>query len=264
MTWVKICGTTNVEDALAAVEAGADALGFVFYRRSRRVVDVATARAIVEKVPDKVARIGVFVNEPVEKVVDAVHKVGLTAVQLHGDEDVEYSRNLYRKLANGGPRPMIFRSLAARVFDVPDDECVGWDPVKDGILELDENYHGQRVRKLHVADDGDLFLETHGFRPGVIGGILLDSSTPTQRGGTGRTFDWERVRPWVGVMNSISKLVVAGGLTPKNVADAMAMLHPWGVDVASGVEVSAGKKDWEKVHAFVKAVRQADAERNSA
>jgi phosphoribosylanthranilate isomerase len=258
MTWVKICGTTNLEDALAAVDAGANAVGFVFYRRSRRAVDLATVRAIVEKLPDAMGRIGVFVNESVEKVVDIVHQAGLTAVQLHGEEDVEYSRALYRKLGNGGPRPMIFRSLAARVFDVPDDECVGWDPVQAGILELDENYHGQRVRKLHVAEDGDLFLETHGFRPGVIGGILLDSSTPTQRGGTGRTFDWERVRPWVGVMNSISKLVVAGGLTSRNVGDAMAMLHPWGVDVVSGVESRPGKKDWEKLRAFVQAVRRAE------
>lgn len=258
MTWVKICGTTNVEDALAALDAGANAVGFVFYKKSRRAVDPACARAIVSKLPDDIAKIGVFVNETVDNVVSTVHDVGLTAVQLHGDEDVNYSRQLYRALANGGPRPLIFRSLAARVFDVPDDQSVGWDPVQAGILELDENYHGQRVRKLHVADDGDLFLETHGFRPGVIGGILLDSSTPTQRGGTGRTFDWERVRPWVGVMNSISKLVVAGGLTPHNVADAMAMLHPWGVDVASGVESSIGKKDPAKVRAFVQAVRRAE------
>ena len=258
MTWVKICGTTNLEDAVAAAEAGADALGFVFYKKSRRAVDAATARAIVDKVPDTLARIGVFVNERVENVVEIVHHVGLTAVQLHGEEDVDYSRRLYRALANGAPRPMIFRSLAARVFDVPDDQSVGWDPVQAGILELDENYHGQRVRKLHVAEDGDLFLETHGFRPGVIGGILLDSSTPAQRGGTGRTFDWERVRPWVGVMNSISKLVVAGGLTPNNVSKAMAMLHPWGVDVVSGVEAAPGKKDREKVRAFVHAVRRAE------
>src|SRR5215469_4386853 len=246
MTWVKICGTTNLEDALAAAEAGANAVGFVFYKKSKRAVDAATARSIVQKLPEEMARVGVFVNEPVEKVVETVRQVGLTAVQLHGEEDVEYSRRLHRAFGNGAPRPMIFRSLAARVFDVPDDQCVGWDPVQAGILELDENYHGQRVRKLHVAEDGDLFLETHGFRPGVIGGILLDSAA---RGGTGKTFDWERVRPWVGVMNSISKLVVAGGLAPQNVAQAMAMLHPWGVDVVSGVEAAPGKKDHEKVRA---------------
>ena len=255
MTWVKICGTTNLEDALVAAEAGANAVGFVFYKKSKRAVDAASARSIAQKLPEEMARVGVFVNEPVEKVVETVRQVGLTAVQLHGEEDVEYSRRLHRAFGNGSPRPMIFRSLAAQVFDVPDDQCVGWDPVQAGILELDENYHGQRVRKLHVAEDGDLFLETHGFRPGVIGGILLDSAA---RGGTGRTFDWERVRPWVGVMNSISKLVVAGGLAPQNVAQAMAMLHPWGVDVVSGVEAAPGKKDHEKVRAFVKAVRRAE------
>ena len=91
---------------------------------------------------------------------------------------------------------------------------MGWDPVAVGLVEPDEAYKGKRVHKIHVAENGDLFLETHGFRPGVISGILLDSSTAEQRGGTGRKFDWERVQPWAGVINSISKLIIAGGLRP--------------------------------------------------
>jgi phosphoribosylanthranilate isomerase len=84
---------------------------------------------------------------------------------------------------------------------------------------------------------------------------MLDSSTSETRGGTGRTFDWERVQPWAGIINSISKLIVAGGLHPGNVQEAIHLLHPWGVDVSSGVESAPGKKDPRRVRAFVKAVR---------
>jgi phosphoribosylanthranilate isomerase len=122
-------------------------------------------------------------------------------------------------------------------------------------VEQDEAYRGKRVQKIHVAENGDLFLETHGFRPGVVSGVLLDSSTATQRGGTGRTFDWERVQPWAGVINSISRLIVAGGLHHGNVQEAMHILRPWGVDVSTGVELEPRKKDHAKVNAFVQAVR---------
>jgi phosphoribosylanthranilate isomerase len=84
---------------------------------------------------------------------------------------------------------------------------------------------------------------------------MLDSATKRNRGGTGRTFDWERVQPWAGIINSISKLIVAGGLHPGNVQEAIHVLHPWGVDVSSGVELEPGKKDPAKVREFVKAVR---------
>jgi phosphoribosylanthranilate isomerase len=114
------------------------------------------------------------------------------------------------------------------------------------------------VQKIHVAENGDLFLETHGFRPGVVTGVLLDSSNSTQRGGTGQAFDWERVQPWAGVINSISKLIVAGGLHAGNVEEAIHVLHPWGVDVSTGVESAPGKKDAKKIRAFVQAVRAAD------
>jgi phosphoribosylanthranilate isomerase len=255
MTWIKICGITNLDDALAASDAGANALGFVFYPKSPRHVTLETANSIVAKVPQQVEKVGVFVNETVDNVRDAVKQVGLTAVQLHGDESVEFSRALFQELAKGPRRPTIFRAWPAEIFDAPAEQSVGWDPVAVGLVEPDEAYKGKRVHKIHVAKNGDLFLETHGFRPGVISGVLLDSSNDERRGGTGETFDWERVQPWAGVINSISKLIVAGGLHPGNVQEAIHLLHPWGVDVSTGVEREPGKKDHRKVRAFVLAVR---------
>jgi len=255
MTWVKICGITNPEDARAALKADANGLGFVFYEKSPRRIAPKMAKSIIGGLPAELEKVGVFVNESVDRICDIVDEAGLTAVQLHGDEDKEFSRSLFQALSKGGRRPTIFRSCPAQIFDAPPEKGVGWDPVAVGLVEPDEAYKGKRVHKIHVAENGDLFLETHGFRPGVIAGVLLDSSTAGKRGGTGQAFDWERVQPWAGVINSISKLIVAGGLNPRNVQEAIHILHPWGVDVASGVERAPGKKDPLKIRAFIEAVR---------
>src|SRR5258708_14526016 len=195
MTWIKICGITNLEDAHAAVAAGANALGFVFFEKSPRRVKVETVKSIVVDLPLKVEKIGVFVNETVEGVERTVTDAGLTAVQLHGEEDAEFSRALFRLMSKGLRRPIIFRSCPAHIFDKPADQSVGWDPVTSGLVEPDEAYKGKRVQKIHVAKNGDLFLETHGFRPGVITGVLLDSYSSTARAGTGKAFDCARLHP---------------------------------------------------------------------
>jgi phosphoribosylanthranilate isomerase len=254
MTWIKICGITNLDDALAAIDAGANAIGFVFYPKSPRYITPEAAQAITKKVP-RIQKVGVFVNQTVEQVRDTVKLAGLNAVQLHGREDKQFSLSLFGALANGASRPTIIRSFAAQIFDKPPEEPVNWDPVAEGLVEPDEAYKGKRVHKIHVAKNGDLFCETHGFRPGIVSGVLLDSSTAGKMGGTGKTFDWERVQPWAGVINSISKLIVAGGLHPGNVEDAIHTLHPWGVDVSTGVERAPGLKDPKKIRAFIRAVR---------
>src|SRR5258708_15740225 len=242
MTWIKICGITNVDDALAATDAGANALGFVFYPKSRRHVTLETACSIVAQLPQRMEKVGVFVNETVERVRDTTKQAGLTAVQLSGDESTDFSRSLFRELGNRS-RPAIFRCYPAKIFDAPAEQTVGLDPVAAGLVEPDEAYKGKRVHKIHVAKNGDLFLETHGFRSGVVSGVLLDSANEESRGGTGQKFDWERVQPWAGIINSISKLIVAGGLRPGNVLGAIHILHPLGGDVSSGYDVEPGTKD---------------------
>ena len=218
MTWVKICGTTNLEDALVAVDAGADAVGFVFYEKSPRCVTVERVREIVKKLPAKVDKVGVFVNEPREQVSAAADEACLTAVQFHGDE--------YRNPEH--------YSLGGKQFF-----CL---PVIDMLREM----HGQ----------SGSFYGIPRFPKDAA--LLLDSGNHEQRGGTGRTFAWGEARGFISVLKKFCPVVIAGGLSSSNVGWAVEYLEPWGVDVVSGVEASPGRKDPEKVRAFVRAVREMD------
>jgi phosphoribosylanthranilate isomerase len=216
MTWVKICGMTNLEDALAAVEAGADAVGFVFYEKSPRNITVEAAREICSKLPEKVDRVGVFVNEQPERVSDVAEKAGLTAVQFHGDEwksPREYSVN----------RDAFF------------------------CLPISEMVRDPQTTVRSLRDIGSF--------PNLVG-FLLDSGTAEKRGGTGTAFAWGESYWFVESLKTLHRIVIAGGLTPINVGQAVGYLEPWGVDVVSGVEARPGKKDPEKVRAFVRAVRE--------
>jgi phosphoribosylanthranilate isomerase len=238
MTWIKICGITNAQDAQAAVDAGADALGFVFAPSTRQVLP-ATARAIVATVPSHIEKIGVFVDERLEHVLDTVVDAGLTAVQLHGTEPLEYSRELARRLAELSSPVKMIRAAHLPALKNGREEALGWDPVDAGVVELDA----------HSAEP----------RPGVFAAVLLDSAgSVLQAGGTGTSFDWHHSRTMVGFIAAWTKVIVAGGLNHGNVAEAIETLHPWGVDVSSGVEQSPGKKDPEKIKALVVAVRSAE------
>lgn len=238
MTWIKVCGITNLQDALAAVDAGADALGFVFAPSPRQVLP-STVRSIAARVPGHVEKIGVFVDERLEHVLDTVVEAGLTAVQMHGSEPLDYSRELARQFAQLSAPVKIIRAGHLPALGNGEREALGWDPVAAGVVELDP----------HSAE----------ARPGVFAAMLLDSAgTAIQAGGTGKSFDWHRSRTMAAVIGAWTKLIVAGGLNACNVKDAIDMLHPWGVDVSSGVERSPGKKDPDKIRAFIDAVRIAE------
>jgi phosphoribosylanthranilate isomerase len=217
MTWVKICGMTNLEDALTAVEAGADAVGFVFYEKSPRNVSVDAARVIGEKLPAGVDKVGVFVNESEDSICAVADGAGLTAIQMHGDNEDPHVADIVV-----GRRPWL-KVLAA--VSMHHASAVGWASTWD---------------------------------PDVVYAFLIDSGTSSRPGGTGEAFDWRASVPTLSEIKRFGQLVLAGGLTSGNVAEAIRILKPWGVDVASGVEAKPGKKDSEKVHAFVKAVREAD------
>jgi phosphoribosylanthranilate isomerase len=217
MTWVKICGMTNLEDALTAVDAGADAVGFVFYEKSARCVSVETVHEIVQKLPERVEKVGVFVNESPKRVSEVTKGAGLTAVQLHGDEYMT---------------PELYSSVGKLFFSLP---------VANVLKDMTEPI-GQFIFPKFPKSAG----------------VLLDSGIPEQRGGTGKTFAWAEARWLVSALMRLHPVVIAGGLTTSNVSHAAEFLKPWGVDVVSGVEASPGKKDPEKVRAFVKAVRDYD------
>lgn len=205
MVRVKICGITSIEDALAAVSFGADALGFIFAPSPRRVT-MEEVRAIVRRLPPLVTKVGVFVNESVDRVEEIQDLCGLDMVQLHGDETEEE----VTRLGNG-----VIKAVRVR----------GAVPPRD-----------------------DAFSSAT---------LLLDTYSPEAEGGTGRAFDWllaagpARRRP----------IILAGGLTPENVAEAVEMVRPHAVDVASGVECEPGRKDHEKLARFI---RRAKAVERSA
>jgi phosphoribosylanthranilate isomerase len=217
MTWVKICGMTNLEDALTAVDAGADAVGFVFYEKSPRKISVEAAREIVEKLPESVEKIGVFVNESEDSICAIADGAGLTAVQMHGDDEDPHVADL---VVERHPRLKVLVAIS-----IHDPSPVGWASIWD---------------------------------PDVVHAFLVDSGTPSKHGGTGVAFDWRASIRTLDEIKRFGQLVLAGGLMPANVAEAIGLLKPWGVDVVSGVEAKPGKKDPEKVRAFVRAVREAD------
>jgi len=221
MTWVKICGMTSLEDALVAVDAGADAVGFVFYEKSPRKIDVETAREIVAKLPGKIEKVGVFVDLESDRIREIVLNASLSAVQLHGKTSMDSLWNDSRSAV----------------------ECVGVSKVIPMI-------HGDALK------DGGFFMSERGHDSTFA--ILLDSRSNGSAGGTGVTFDWEATRGMVQAMSLTIPVIVAGGLTRRNVGEAISIFQPFGVDVVSGVEAAPGKKDPKKVLEFVRAVREID------
>ena len=196
---VKICGITCLEDALAAVEAGADALGFNFAQEAKskgRYIDPDAARNIVEQLPDSVLSVAVTVNEAPARLHEYLEFVD--RIQLHGEETPELCR--------------AFGARAIKVFRV------GPDFTPERMLEY------------------------------AVGAYLLDAYVPEQRGGTGLTCDWDMARR---ARELGMPLVLAGGLTPENVAEAVRAVEPCAVDTAGGVESGPGKKDHERVRSFI-------------
>lgn len=213
--WIKICANTSLADARLAVDAGADAVGFIFAPSPRRVKaeDVAV---IVSGLPAQVEKIGVFVDADFEEIAVGVRHCGLTGVQLHSEDTTGLAQRLRDEFGAG------LRIL--RVIHFAEDAAV-------------------QLRRVSVDD--------------AVDAVLVDSRTPSAVGGTGTAFDWAAARASVFAPGSPLKLVAAGGLSPMNVADAIQILAPWGVDVASGVELSPGIKDPGKVQDFVARAREA-------
>lgn len=203
MVRVKICGITNLEDALLAADLGAHALGFIFYPKSPRLVRPEVARDIIKNLPPFVLTVGVFVDEEAGLVREMAETVGLDWVQLHGQESHEYCRSLGRRVIKG--------------FRVKGEEILG---------ELREY-------------------------KGAVQAFLLDAYKPGTPGGTGKTFDWEIARQ----AGKIGPIILAGGLVPENVAQAVLTARPAAVDVASGVEAAPGKKDPERLRKFFEEIK---------
>lgn len=238
MTWVKICGITNLDDAKLAVEAGADALGFVFYPKSARNVEPQAVREITRHLPTEVEKLGVVVGACPENLLDGMDRSGLTGLQLHPlVPGVDWSSQQASRIPPGF---QIYLALPA-----------AW------LIEHPESTRSMLAGRQPTGGKWPAVPPAaRGSNP--CRAIFLDSGTWQQPGGTGKVFDWRKAVPVVEQMKRTVKIVVAGGLTPTNVTEALSILKPWGVDVSSGVEAEPGQKDSAKVRRFIAAVRQAD------
>jgi len=190
-----------MEDARLAAELGADALGFIFYRESKRYIDPEIAKGIISSLPPFVTTVGVFVNQDLDEIVAIKDKAGIDAVQLHGDETPEFCSSVPLKVIK-----------AIRVKD-----------------DLDEDRVAQYL----------------------VQAILFDTYSDVEYGGTGKSFNWEIIKD---ISNS-GRIILSGGLSPDNVAEAIRAVSPYAVDVSSGVEDSPGKKDHMKLRKFIEAVK---------
>lgn len=204
MTKIKICGITNLEDAMAALDFGADALGFVFFRESPRNISPEKAAEIIARLPAFTTTVGVFVDDLREKIMRIVDQTGISIIQLHGEE--------------------------------PPEACLLTRKVIKGI----------RVKSLES-------LEPLKRYQGLVSAFLLDTFAPHLPGGTGQAFNWDIA---VDAKN-FGRIILAGGLTPENISEAIRRVNPYAVDVSSGVEVVKGKKDHQKMKLFIERAKGA-------
>jgi phosphoribosylanthranilate isomerase len=219
--WIKICANTNLEDAQLAAELGADAVGFVFSPSARRVTAAEVAR-ITPHLPEGLECVGVFPALQAEEIADTAQESGLTAVQLHGGVNLELVRQL----------DSIFNGQVKLIQTVP------WQIDNSDVSAA---LVAQQLREIAAE--------------GLVDRVLIDSKTSSASGGTGVTFDWNAARTTFAEAGTGLKLIVAGGLRSENVAEAIGRLNPWGIDVASGVEQSPGRKSPEKLATFIRAAR---------
>jgi len=203
-TKVKICGITNLDDAFAAVDYGADALGFVFFRGSPRSISYPDAGTIIRKLPPFITTVGVFVDEKLKHVEKIVHQTSIDVIQFHGSE--------------------------------PPEMCNCSRSVIKAI----------RVKSLESLDPIDKYKDK-------VSAFLLDTFTPVALGGTGQIFNWDIAI----YAKQFGKIILAGGLTPDNVSEAVRRVLPYGVDVSSGIESKKGKKDHKKMRLFIENVKNA-------
>ncbi len=209
--FIKICGITTELDALAAIEAGADALGFNLVRKSKRYIDIEKASDWIGKLPSSVCKVAILLDPNWEDAQQIARLPFIDALQLHGNESPEFCRRLGRA--------------------------------------------GIRFAKAVPVEDSSSLADVPDFSTYTL---ILDSSSGGEFGGTGRVFPWKLARDFV-LDHPDLNIVLAGGLNPENVAEAVNAVGPRGVDATSGVEASPGRKDDRLVNAFVKAARRLEA-----
>ncbi len=219
--WVKICGNTNLEDAQMAADLGADAVGFVFAPSVRQITPTQVA-LITPHLPSSVERVGVFPALEAEEIVQVVQQAGLTAVQLHGGVSLVLLQRL-EELLNREIK------IVPVVHWHVDADAAGNASVSRQISQISQQGIAQRV--------------------------LIDSKAGQATGGTGVSFDWGAARSVLADYAAKLDVIVAGGLRPDNVAESIRRLNPWGVDVSSGVEAKPGRKDPERLAAFIRNAR---------
>ncbi len=208
MARIKICGITNIEDALYAADLGVDALGFVFYSQSPRHIEPKKARKIIQQLPPFLAKVGVFVNETAARVNEIIELTGIDVVQLHGQEAPEYCQRFERKVV--------------KAFRIAPD----FDPAQIEVYEVDA--------------------------------YLLDTYVRGIYGGTGEVFNWEIAKR----AEQYGRIILAGGLNPGNIKEAICQVEPYGVDISSGVEIRPGEKDKRKLEQLVLQVRSTLVKKN--
>jgi len=199
---IKICGITRAEDATAATQFGANALGLVFYPPSPRAISIPQAQAIANVTPPFVQLVGLFVNETAPKIEQILKEIPLNLLQFHGEETPDFCQQFNRPY----------------------------------------------IKALHLKENSDLNQQIISYR--TARGILLDTFNPNLKGGTGETFDWKRIP-----QNLAKPLILAGGLNPDNIKQAILQVKPSAVDVSGGVEESKGIKSFSKMRAFIQEIQ---------